>query len=124
MSTKPGNATVPSRENAHYSRRSVTRKTVPRKKSMATDENYADLSTKSRTPFSSEVRHILDSFMETHASYPYATKEEKRQLMFATRLNEHQITQYLSNYRRRHMTSGEKKKFKRSLYLKNSLSRK
>ena len=49
-----------------------------------------------------------------------ATKEEKKQLMFETRLLEHQITQYLSNYRRRRLPKNNIK-FKRSKYnMKNN----
>ena len=58
--------------------------------------------------------------MEEHVNYPYAIKEEKKQLMFATGLSEHQITQYLSNYRRRRLPKNNIK-FKRSKYnMKNN----
>lgn len=70
---------------------------------------------KHRSPYTAEVRNRLDRFMEEHVDYPYATKEEKKQLMFETRLLEHQITQYLSNYRRRRLPKNNIK-FKRSKY--------
>ena len=73
-----------------------------------------------RSPYTPEVRRRLDRFMEEHVNYPYAIKEEKKQLMPATGLSDHQITQYLSNYRRRRLPKNNIK-FKRSKYnMKNN----
>ena len=84
------------------------------------DEYKEDTSVKHRSPYTAEVRNRLDRFMEEHVDYPYATKEEKKQLMFETRLLEHQITQYLSNYRRRRLPKNNIK-FKRYKYnMKNN----
>ena len=54
--------------------------------------------------------------MLAHKDYPYATKSEKNILVKKTGLTESQITMYMSNWRRRHLSLNDRKPFKRSLY--------
>lgn len=66
--------------------------------------------------FKPEIRDVINEFMLAHKDYPYATKSEKNILVKKTGLTESQITMYMSNWRRRHLSLNDRKPFKRSLY--------
>ena len=75
----------------------------------------ADCKQKSRF-FSAEVREVLAQFMIEHMDYPYATRREKEVLMNLTGLSEKSITQFLSNWRRRHVLKPSRQRYSRSFY--------
>ena len=75
----------------------------------------SDCKQKSRF-FPAEVREVLARFMVEHMDYPYATRREKQQLMSVTGLSEKSVTQFLSNWRRRHVLNPARKRDRRSFY--------
>ena len=69
--------------------------------------------------FRQDVRNIINNFMETRRSYPYATKSQKRMLCKKTGMSISQVSMYMSNWRRRNLSASEKNRFRRSFNLKN-----
>ena len=88
---------------------------VPQERPSESSACDADCKQKSRF-FSAEVREVLAQFMIEHMDYPYATRREKEVLMNLTGLSEKSITQFLSNWRRRHVLKPSRQRYSRSFY--------
>ena len=69
--------------------------------------------------FKQDVRDVINNFMETRRSYPYATKSQKKMLCKKTGMSLSQVSMYMSNWRRRNLSVNEKNRFRRSSNLKN-----
>lgn len=61
-------------------------------------------------------REILNAFMISHSEYPYATQAEKQWLSQRTGMDIKAITQFMTNWRRRHVLNPNRQKYRRRLY--------